>query len=91
MARPRQNVKVATILERGNHYLRESDDRNQRERLAVAGFMETLLHDADAYAGFTYTAAAGVNYAAIERGDGFECEDESRRVYHRHSSLSFKP
>jgi hypothetical protein len=58
----RKNVKVLTILERGNHFLANSPDSDRAERVATANFMETLLHDADAYAGFQYLGSAEVDH-----------------------------
>lgn len=78
---PRKTIEVATVLERGNHFLANSPYSKQAERRAVANFMEVLLHEADAYAGFSYLPEAGVNYEAIERGEDFDAEDESRRHY----------
>lgn len=83
----RQTIPTLTVLERGNRMLRESNPDAIAERVATAALMETLLHAADAYAGFTYLPSACVNYEAIERGEGFQADDESRRLYHTHAKL----
>lgn len=83
----RKTIPVATILERGNHFLANSPDNKQQERYAVADFMEVLLHDADAYAGYHHLDSAGVNYDAIQRGEDFDARDDSRRHYNLHVSI----
>lgn len=84
---PRKTIPVTTMLDKVNYYLKNSPDSEQRERYATANLCETLLHDADMYAGFTYLASARVNYDAIARGENFDAADESRRFYHYHHKL----
>ena len=86
MSHVRKTVPVALIIERANHFLAESDDDKQAERYAIGSLVETLLLNAqvNAYAGFNYLPAAGVNYDAIKRGEDFDADDESRRRYYLH-------
>lgn len=58
----RKTIKVTSILRMGNHFLKESDDSAIDERQATANFMESILHHADAYAGFQYLDSAGVDH-----------------------------
>lgn len=84
----RKTVKVALILERTNHYLRESADECNRERQAIMDLCGVLLSDAGAYAGFNYLPSAGVNYDAIEHGETFAAADETRTFFYTHKGLS---
>ena len=79
----RKTVPIALILERANHFLANSDDNQREQRLGVASFLETLLHSADAYAGFGYLPAAK-SQTDID-GNGWNAEDDSRRNYYRKS------
>jgi len=83
MTRVRSTLSLALTLERANNMLRESHDSQQQARYGVASFMEALLHDANAYAGFQYLTSAGVTNGV----DGFDAVDESRRVYMLHGSI----
>lgn len=79
----RKTVNITTVLERGNYFLKHSNDSQAAARAATANFMETLLRDADAYAGFGYLDTAGVDHDAPT----FTCKDETRRHYYTHKGL----
>lgn len=79
----RKTVNITTVLERGNYFLKNSEPDKRAAREATANFMETLLHDADAYAGFGYLDSAGVDHDAPK----FTAKDESRRHYCTHKGL----
>lgn len=84
----RKTVPVATIVERGNHFLANSkaNGTDQAKREAVASFVETLLHEADAYAGFNYLPSSGM--VKDEEGYAVDFKDESRRFYYLHRKVS---
>lgn len=80
----RKTVPVATVVEKVNFFLENSDDNQRCARESVANFAEVLLLSVESYAGFSYLPSAGVNYAGIERGERFKARDESRRRYNLH-------
>lgn len=84
----RKTLDVRLIIERANTFLATSDDDKIGQREGVASFLEALLHDANAYAGFGYLPSAGVNYDGIARGERFAADDESRRRYNTHAKLN---
>ena len=51
--KPKVNIKVDRILEKGNITLR-SQYNTADERLAVMSFVEDILHETDNYRGFQY-------------------------------------
>lgn len=59
---PRKTVSVAYIVEKGNHFLRESEDEQRHERIGVASMIELALHAADAYAGYLHLESAEVRH-----------------------------
>jgi hypothetical protein len=83
----RKTLPVATIVDRANHFLAHSVIGVADERKGVASFLEALLTDADAYAGFSYLNTAGVNYDGIAAGQPFEALDDTRRQYNVHRKL----
>ncbi len=87
MARARKTLATAAVIEKANTMLRESPASSREIRIGIAGLLESLLHDADAYAGFQYLGSAGVNYDGIERGEEFYCEDDTRRMYYTKAAI----
>jgi hypothetical protein len=77
-----KTIKVTVALDRANYFLENSPDEAAREREAVANFLETLLHSANAYAGFNYLPSAGV-VRDLEEGYATSIADESRRKYYK--------
>jgi hypothetical protein len=78
----RKTISVSTVIERANHFLSNSEDAQTAERQATANLLETLLHDADAYAGFGYLASAKVvHHYDRPPAEQTTIEDETRRVY----------
>jgi hypothetical protein len=78
----RKTIPVSTVIERANHFLSNSEDAQTAERQATANLLETLLHDADAYAGFGYLASAKVvHHYDRPPAEQTTIEDETRRVY----------
>jgi hypothetical protein len=78
----RKTIPVSTVIERANHFLSNSEDAQTVERQATANLLETLLHDADAYAGFGYLASAKVvHHYDRPPAEQTTIEDETRRVY----------
>jgi hypothetical protein len=90
----RKTVAVAYLLERGNYFLKHSEDSQVGERKGTASMIELALTKADAYKGFGYLDSAKVDYEALHNGEGaeaveaaFKNADETRRVYHRHPGI----
>lgn len=75
----RKTIPVATAVDRANYFLEHSGDDQAEQRKGVASFLEALLTDADAYAGFSYTHKAGFSYTGH-----FQAADETRRQYNVH-------
>ena len=78
MAKARKTIEVSSVLRMTNFYLKNSPDSEQRERYAIANLCEGILTEANAYAGFGYLDSANVTNGV----DGFQADDESRRVYY---------
>ena len=55
MPRPRKTIDLASVVEVGNRMLADSQDDKAEGRVAVAIFLEEILRQANAYAGFAYT------------------------------------
>jgi hypothetical protein len=85
----RKTIPVTTAIERGNHFLANSEDDQTAQRAGVASFLEALLHEADAYAGFNYLPSAQVShpYDEARRTTVFHAEDETRRFYYVKAGL----
>jgi len=85
---------VGELIDMANHFLLNTADEAKGERLGVASFLESILHQADAYKGFNYLSAdqmsksfrgksVGVVWTGGEPGIGKpEFPDQSRRMYH---------
>lgn len=58
----RKTIEVTEVLRMGNHFLKMSADSETRERQATANLMDSILHHAEAYAGFGYLIDARVNH-----------------------------
>jgi hypothetical protein len=57
---PRKTVELAYLVERGNHFLANSEDSQRDERKGVASMIELALHHAGAYGGYGHIKAAGI-------------------------------
>jgi hypothetical protein len=79
----RKTIPVSTVIERANHFLSNSEDAQTAERVKPRRTSwRTLLHDADAYAGFGYLASAKVvHHYDRPPAEQTTIEDETRRVY----------
>jgi hypothetical protein len=71
-----QTKATRTMRELANYYLEYTSDELQRERFAIAGFLETTLLSLNDYNGFRYLDSAGVTHEPK-----FSAVDESRRRY----------
>ena len=65
----RKTIKVVDAVSRANYFLANSAAVQNIERKAIATFVESMLHSADAYAGFRFTDG--------EQGE----RDDTRRQY----------
>jgi hypothetical protein len=73
----RKTVKVETLLNQANSYLKNTAPDQVELRRGVCSFIETVLFEANAYAGFGYLDSpyvAGVT-------------DDSRRSYYKSHKL----
>jgi hypothetical protein len=71
-----KTVKVAWLIDRANAYFENSADSARMERLSVASFIDTVLHETGNYAGFNYLKPYGSIGA-----------DSSRVVYYKSYKL----
>lgn len=100
----RKNVKVLDVLKNGNYRLNADDlvlyKRGHQDdpdyqidmesfRMGVATLMEDLMHEAEAYAGYTHTdLKAEADGSLIKDDKGYPIIlDESRRKYFAHNKL----
>lgn len=75
----RKTVEVVTAIEKANFFLANTQDEMSAERKGVASFLETLLMQAGAYAGFRYLESAGIT--RNEQGYAASIDDETRVEY----------
>ena len=66
----RKTVKVIELVEKANRMLANSNDDRKDQRKGIASFIESVLFEADQYAGFGYIDGWG------------PYEDETRRIYY---------
>jgi hypothetical protein len=71
-----KTIKVARLVEKANQFFKTSPDSARLDRLHVATFLDSVLHETNTYAGFGYLTPYG------EPGN-----DSSRVVYYLHRSL----
>lgn len=70
------------IRKRINFFLENSPPVEQAARRVLAEFLEGVTGELNDYHGYTYLPSAKVNYDAIQGGDEFHAEDDTRRFYH---------
>jgi hypothetical protein len=58
----RKTLHTKTILDTANNMLANSVPELRKEREGIAALLESLLHEAGAYAGFQYLESAGVDH-----------------------------
>jgi hypothetical protein len=56
----RKTVELAYIVERGNYFLKHSEDEQREQRLGVCSMVELALHKANAYGGYSHLESAGI-------------------------------
>jgi hypothetical protein len=86
----RKTVKVADIVSRINGMIAATPDEMTRERQALAMALETILFDANAYAGFNYLTSEWLPESERDYKAGHMLRpdyDDTRRVYATHSGL----
>jgi len=66
--RVHKTVSVGVLKDRANYFLANSKDEEQFERIAIANFLGTILHETGNYHGFKYLTDITVG-------------DETRRAY----------
>lgn len=94
MARARKTLELATIKQMANTQLARTDNTTE-SRKAVAGFLEAMLFEADAYQGYNHiywTREGGYEaWVAAGKPEGDEkkqyiygpaAEDDYRRLYY---------
>ena len=74
--KPMQTVKVTQVISLANDFMAGSADSARLDRLHVAEFVKTLLHETRTYAGFNYLQPYGTAGA-----------DSSRVVFYVHRDL----
>lgn len=90
----RKTASILNMIERTNNALAQPTPESLTKeqgigfRMGVATALESVLHEAGVYNGFTYLESAGIP----RNPDGsevrpFSCEDESRRSYSIHPKL----
>lgn len=60
----KKNVSVGSLLERGNHNLK-NPEISQSEKAGIAYMIETILHESGTYEGFTYNDLTS-DYEVVE-------------------------
>lgn len=92
----RKTVQVVDLIEQANNFLLMSDESKRAERLGVCTFIENILHDAGAYAGFNYLYQRHLDEAGVKGKPGIifddvdhnhQYPDDSRRFYFVHRKL----
>lgn len=78
----RKTVEVSDLKIRLNYMLSQSADEMKAQRLAIAGFVEGILHETGNYRGFQYLSS---EYLPAEEQTGDKVlrddYDETRRRY----------
>lgn len=77
----RKTIAIQAVKDHANKMLRDSVPEVRAQREGICGFMDALLHDAGAYAGFNYLD----DQFKVEgdRGSGLrEGYDPTRRFYY---------
>jgi hypothetical protein len=82
---PRKTIQVTTVVEMANNYLRNSQDDNDKERLVLASFVESILHKTDQYGGFAYLTHDDMRNSNEGKSIGIEFTEEHDPVYHDQS------
>lgn len=62
-----KTLKIANLLDIANAFFENSADSARMERIAVQHFVENLLHQTGAYAGFGYSKPYGTPGADTSR------------------------
>lgn len=76
MSRPRKTIEITKVVEIANRMLEASNDDAAEGRTAIALMLESILFEANAYAGFSYL---GVE---VGEDDVPVIPDETRRHYY---------
>ena len=92
----KKTVKIIDIIERVNAVNANTFDYDKGYREGQSSLLESILHDAECYCGFTYLSANDLGDNAISVGireqypDGtwnFNDTDRTRVKYHIHHNL----
>lgn len=82
---PRKTIQVTTLLEMANNYLRNSEDENNRERLVIADYIDSVLHKTDNYGGFAYLTTDDMHNSTEGKSIGVEFTEQNDPVFHDQS------
>ena len=81
----RKTIDISFIKEKANYYLRTSGNECVKERIQLASFVSTLLHEAKNYKGFNYLTSHqvenGLTWGIDYLADGKNVPRDESRVF----------